>query len=132
MSNLISDEEEYTDVWEENEEENNNNKQGTDVIAQVVDKIEEDITKNTGRPKQINAGAGVNRLQMNVDGKTYKTAKYVTLLTTNGETVKKKIKHKRNKYMDIANKVMFTKISAKAGIKKFGETLIVAMFKEFN
>ena len=27
---------------------------------------------------------------------------------------------------------MFTQLSAKAGIKKFGETEIEAMFKEFN
>lgn len=62
----------------------------------------------------------------------YDTAKDFTLLTINGATVKKKVEHTRNKYMNILNEVMFTKISVKAEIKKFAETAIAAMFKEFN
>jgi len=34
--------------------------------------------------------------------------------------------------MDIPYKVMFTRMSAKAGIWKFGKTTITAMFKEFK
>ena len=34
--------------------------------------------------------------------------------------------------MNISNEVMFTQMSAKAGIKKFGETAISATLDEFN
>ena len=54
------------------------------------------------------------------------------VLTTNGATVKKKVEHTRNNDMNIANEVIFTKMSGKAGIKKNRETAISAMFKEFN
>ena len=38
-------------------------------------------------------------------------------------------KTKRDKYMDIEHEVMLTQISAKAGVKKFGDTAISTMFK---
>ena len=42
------------------------------------------------------------------------------------------IKKSRDTYMDIACNVMFTQMSAKAGINKFGETTIAAMLKKLS
>ena len=35
-------------------------------------------------------------------------------------------------YMSLANDVMFTQMSAKKGIKKFGELAVASMFKEYQ
>ena len=42
------------------------------------------------------------------------------------------INHDMDSYQSIAHDVMFTQMSAKKGIKLFGETAVAAMFKEFH
>ena len=41
-------------------------------------------------------------------------------------------KHNVTSYMKMATDVMFNKINTKAGINKFGEQTIAAVFKEFK
>ena len=58
-------------------------------------------------------GAGVDRLSPRFGAKSYKT-------------------HSVNFHMNRATGVLFTQMSAKRGIKKFGERAVAAMIKEFK
>jgi len=65
------------------------------------------------RPRRQNAGAGVDRLSPKFGVKSYESGSV-------------------NCHMNRATGVLFTQMSAKKGIKKFGERAIAAMIKEFK
>ena len=69
---------------------------------------------------------------MHFNGKTYETAKKITLLTVNLKIKRRRIKDGRDKNMDITNEFMFIHMPAKAGIKKFGQKATLAKLKYFN
>lgn len=105
------------------------------------------------RPRRTNAGAGVERLQVSFGGKIYhdelhkqftqksekvkrgrwsnrKRRKSAIQLLQN--TQKEDSKDNRNKYMNTALEVMFTQMTAKRGMKLFGEEAVAAIFKEYK
>jgi hypothetical protein len=81
------------------------------------------------RPVRNLAGRGVSRLQMTFDGKSYSHTKQRQFLMMKE---KYDINHDMDSYQSIAHNVMFTQMSAKKGIKLFGESAVAAMFKEFH
>jgi len=68
---------------------------------------------NKSRPQRQNAGAGVDRLSPRFGVRSYKSRSV-------------------NFHMNRATGVLFTQMSAKRGIKKFGERAVAAMIKEFK
>ena len=105
------------------------------------------INNDTGRPKRQNAGTGVQRLEMSFGGKEYASVasqQHVTYekgiqFTMKGVAINKEIEAIENQsYLKTAVNCIFTQVarysqmSAKAGIKMFGERAIAAMFKEFE
>ena len=85
-------------------------------VEQINDVINEE-NYNT-RPRRTNAGTGVDRLQMSFDGKAYTHGKERQFLIVDEDYNKDK---DMNTYYSIACDVMFTQMSAKKGIKMFGE-----------
>jgi len=68
---------------------------------------------NKSRPQRQNAGAGVVRLSPRFGVKSYKSRSV-------------------NFHINRTTGVSFTQMSAKRGIKKFGERAVAAMIKEFK
>ena len=123
--NIVSDDEELVD-----------NDSGHDVDAETVHTLDDASnetavaelddepmvvdTATNSRPRRANAGAGVERLQMEFGGKGY-GAKREYNMATNG----KEGGHEDNiidtsDYMQIACNVMFTQMNAKIGLKSMG------------
>ena len=72
-----------------------------------------------------NAGAVIDQLVMSFDGNTYKSGKYFLMR-------EQESKDETDSFMKIATNIMFTQMSAKEGIKKFGEKVVAAMVKEYR
>ena len=119
----------------------------------IPDANEENMcTENNDRPRRVNAGSGVDRLEMKFGGKTYDEAKSQFTQKKQSLAMKRWSNRKRlrhavqllrrarckndtttaNEWMNIAIKVMFTQMSAKRGIKLFGEEAIAAIYKEYK
>ena len=69
------------------------------------------------RPRISNSGTGVDRLEMSFDGKRYVHGQHSQLLM-----IEEKYDTSKDidTYISLAHDVMFTKMSAKKGIKNFG------------
>ena len=95
-------------------------------VAPSVENEERDVST---RPCRVNAGTGVDRLDMTFDGKYYTHGKSHQFLT-----IKEKYDPNAdmNTYYSTACEVMFTQMNAKKGIKQFGERAVAAMFKEYE
>ena len=76
-----------------------------------------------GRPKRENSRAGIDRLLIYFDGKAYKSG---------GNIKQQESKYDIDSLMKVATDVMSTKISANAGINKFGDKAVAAMVKEYG
>ena len=70
----------------------------------------------------------MNRLNLFIDGNSYGQSVHRQLLMKE----QNQDKHNVTSYMKMATDVMFNKMNSKAGIKKFGEQTIAAVFKEFK
>ena len=109
---------------------NNGGQAVRDATEQQVDVDTYGTTVKGGvrRSTRSNRGRGVDRLVMNTKGKKYRSKQAQQYLL-------KKVLKKRgmtSNIAQIATKVMFTQMSAKKGIKMFGEHAIAAMFKEYK
>ena len=114
---------------------------------------ENTLPNNTNdRPRRENAGAGISRLEVKFGGKTYDDVK--TQFTQKKEILasgrwsnRKRMRYALqllrkaresdgkdtfNGYMNVALNVMFTQMTAKRGIKLFGEEAIAAIYKEYK
>ena len=106
-------------------------------------------TLPSGRPKRAAVNKGITRLQMDPKGKTYKEYQQKQFLITSRKRrqshkrkqkkyvqlfmqKQKTFKHTSDVYMQRAVDVIFTQMSAKKGLKKFGEKAVAAMIKEFR
>ena len=126
--------------YEENDSDANENDEYSSIhqsLDEDRDQQDESIEKdeNEGayhrsnlRPSRSNAGKGVEKLNMIFKGKHYPsvTKKQLLMLKNNNITENK------DSYFDKAIGVMFTQMSAKEGIKQFGEKAIAAMVKELK
>ena len=127
---LMNDEDILTAI-EENEEEDdslNNDIESRGSEERKSSDSEERVSSH-GRPVRENAGSGVERLEMGIDGKSYSHNTHRQFMI---------IREKYNadedvdKYHSLFHKVMFTQTNAKKGIRIFGERAIIAMFKEYK
>ena len=66
------------------------------------------------------------------DGKLYQSSRELTFITNETKSIKRTEDTFKNSYMDIVYNVMFTQMLAKARIKRFGETVIDTIFKDFK
>ena len=97
-------------------------------MADLDDNI--DAAPGNTRPRRDNAGAGVERLQIDFSGKRYGTKREFNFVT-NGEHVKLEAgEHDEASYMKMACDVIFTQMTANAGIKKHEESVVAEMIKE--
>ena len=84
-------------------------------LYEPIDEIPTDLYSNfSTRPRRENAGAGVERLQMDFKGKEYASVQHKQFLL------------KRSLH------VLLTQMSANEGIKRFGERAVAAMIKELK
>ena len=126
----MNDEENLSTI-EENEEEDdslNNDTELTESEERKISEIEESVSSHGIYVKE-NSGSGVERLEMSFYGKSYSHNTHCKFMM---------IKEKYNvnedvyKYQSLSQKVMFTKMNSKKGIKLFGERLIADMFMEYK
>ena len=110
-----------------------------------TDENNNNIDNNLRRSTRNNAGKPGPRLLMDMGGKDYKTINYNLLMKKKKmerakkgvilTTLKKKSNY-INKSKDLMNKavgiILTQQMSAKKGIKKFGEKAVAAMIKEFS
>ena len=85
------------------------------VVADV-----DDVPMTYDRPRRANAGAGVERLQMDFSGKGYQAKREFNLITNSAEEIRKEDNGDMEKYMNVACNVMFTQMTAKKGIERYG------------
>ena len=134
--NIVSEEEDFTEP-EDEAEDFDAYIQEAEVEDRVVaiaplDDEEPDVPIRT-RPRRENAGAGVERMQMDFSGKGYGSTREFNFVT-NGVKVDQNTNDQSNhtSYMNLALNTIFTQMSANAGFKKFGEPAFAAMIKEFT
>ena len=75
--------------------------------------------------KRENAGTGIDILVMSFYGKTYKSGNQFFMR-------ERESKDKIDSFMIVENDVIFTQISAYAGIKKFGKKEVAATVQEYR
>ena len=135
---------------EESKESNTSNYSDDSSISEEF--IPSTDNENLARPQRDNAGTGVNRLEMQFDGKLYDQVKLQFTQKREALTMQRWSNRKRFRHavqllqraqndttnsmmherMNIALHVMFTQMTAKRGIKLFGEEAIAAMYKEYK
>jgi hypothetical protein len=128
------DEHDIINLIDEEEETNE-----TDTVMEE-EQVQEDTENYTNtRPRRANAGAGVERLEMSFGGKEYASINNHQFLMTDTDPNSVDVKPMgQNSYHRIAVDACFAQVarysqmSAKAGIKEFGERAVAAMFKEFK
>jgi hypothetical protein len=92
-----------------------------------------------GRPRRAAAGAGVERLEMSFGGKEYASINQHQFLMKGVENAGEDVKpmgkisyHRIAVDACFAQVARYSQMTAKTGIKHFGERAIAAMFKEFK
>ena len=107
-------------------------------ISNEVNEVNRDVSENeelgtkveggVRRSTRANRALGVNRLTMHSTGKKYRSQQSLQYL------MKKQLKKSKMdpKLVDIACKVMFVQMSARKGIKMFGEEAVAALMKEYS
>ena len=134
--NIVSEEEDFTEPEDEAEDFDDyiqESEEEDEVVAIApLDDEEPDVPIRT-RPRRENAGAGVERMQMDFSGKGYGSTREFNFVT-NGVKVDQNTNDQSNhtSYMNLALNTIFTQMSANAGFKKFGEPAFAAMIKEFT
>ena len=132
-----------TEISETNDSEEDDH--NSDDSTNLEQEQESQELRSDGRPKRKNAGKGINRLIMDMKGKEYydynhsllikkarlkHTKKQVTL------TMLKKKKNIITNQQEMMNKtlqfVFAQQMSAKKGIKQYGERAVAAILKEFT
>jgi hypothetical protein len=90
------------------------------------------------RPRRQNAGAGVERLEMSHGTKEYASISNKQFLTVKGKIIGARERGAKESFMSLAADVLFAQVgefsqmTAKAGIKKFGDKAVAAMLQEFK
>ena len=121
----VDDEQNYQGAQDNDQQINNH-----DIISDTNSTA--DTNHELRRTSRKNAGVPPLRLKMALRGKQYKMERQKKQSL---QFLMKKHMEKQDVCPDlfnIATKVMFTQMTAKEGIKKFGERAIAALFKEYN
>ena len=144
--NIVSDEDDIVEPEEEHtDEDDDNNGEASDddvaIVANIDDNVEENAIRN--RPRRANAGAGVERLQMDTHGQGYNVRREFNL-TNCGDHDNGANNKVEYTFLSTACEVLFTQMttqpelkryaqmSAKQGFKIFGQAAVAAMVKEFK
>jgi hypothetical protein len=107
----------------------------------LEDSVNEIEGRTNERPRREKAGVGVERLEMSFGTKEYASLSKKQFTMKGVQVMAEKINSTLSEewtYMDIATNVIFTQMSeysqmsAKAGIKRFGEQAVAAMWKEYK
>ena len=101
------------------------------IIANIDDEDEPEQSVAQSRPRRSNAGAGVERMQMDFAGKGYGARREFNF-STNGKINKISQDVSQHTYMQIATDTIFTQMSANKGFEKYGQAAVAAMIKEFT
>ena len=139
-SSIIHEQEKENDeMTNDNDDETpNNNNDDNDYGATQNDEDNEHVENEqhedvvNERPQRSNAGQGVQRLQPSFDGKIYHDKKIMQYTQYNCSDERNESKNENVSYMRKAVDVVFTQMTAKRGIKLFGEKAVAAMVKEFT
>ena len=105
---------------------------------EITDSLNENIEANNGRPKRKNAGTGVERLELGHGTKEYASVVNKQFLTVKGYKTGARERGAKEFFMSVAADVLFaqvgefSKMTAKAGIKRFGDRAVAAMLQEFK
>ena len=110
--NIVSEEEDFI---EESESEDaftvESEPEEIPVVAALDGRTQTDIVQQTSRPRRINAGSGVDRLQMRFEGKGYGSRREFNLITNGKKETYNIHNHEYKAYMDIACDVVFAHMS---------------------
>ena len=130
LPNIVEEEPNVVNDEHADEEDLNEIDLNVENVDDANDDTNETETQEYSRPRRANAGSGVERLNPSFVGKIYhskKTSQFTQYDSKNEDN------HDETKtYMNRAVGVLFTQMTAKRGIKLFGERAIAAMTKEFN
>ena len=135
--NIVNKEDSFVENEEESESDSDTDPQSSNeakevIVADIDDVIEQSEPAEEGRPRRINVGAGVERIQMKFQGKDYRAKRELQFIT-NG--TKEKTKHEditQDTYIQIACNVIFTQMNTKARFRKIGPPAVAVMIKEFT
>jgi hypothetical protein len=137
--NIVSDEDDIVDTDADKEDDESTDAEAQEekhedenmaLVVNIDDNV--DAIPSNDRPRRSNAGAGIERIQMDFSGKGYGAKREFNFIT-NGINTKCKVKeHDTISLMKIACDVIFTQMSVNAGIKKHGEAAVAAMIKKYT
>jgi hypothetical protein len=118
--------------YEKNEGDNDISSEN-DEAKPIFDDIDEDAREHNVRTVRKNAGAGVNRLEPSMTGKSHgDIKKQIQFLMKDQKVNDEKDDFSIKTAMKTATRVMFTQMGASKGIKLFGERAVSAMTKELK
>ena len=134
--NIISEEESFV----ENEEDEDLNgsvdtqeePNAEEVVVASIDDHEPEQPTTHSRPRRTNAGAGVNRIQMDFTGKGYGAQREFHFVTNGKTKTINREEMSQRTFMQMATDIIFTQMSANKGFKKYGQPAIAAIIKEFT
>ena len=129
--NIVSDDEPFIEDEVDSVDDVREVAQVHEVTEEVTVADADDTHVTNSRPRRTNAGAGVERLQMDFHGKGYQAKREYNLATNSSET-KGEVGDSTDRYMKLACDVIFTQMTAKKGFKQYGAKAVAAMIKEFT
>jgi hypothetical protein len=107
--------------------------------ADATDNNDNAETNNiNNRPRRQNVGAGIERLELGHGTKAYASVVIKQLLTVKGHRIGVRERRAKESFLSVAADVLFaqvgefSQITAKAGIKRFGDKAVAAMLQEFK
>ena len=100
------------------------------IIANIDDEEESEQSVAQSRPRRLNAGAGVERIQMEFTGKGYGARRELNFVT-NRKINKISQEVSQHTCMKITTDNIFTQMSARKGFKKHGKAAVAAIIKEY-
>ena len=144
--NLVSEEEEFIesedDDLSEGEIQDDIKIENEEVVVADIEDHPESTQTTNSRPRRANAGAGVERIQMDFKGKGYGARREFNLAMNNEEGRGDLNELSHESFMRIACDVLFAQtaksggsnkqMSANRGFKMYGEAAVAAIIKEFT
>ena len=109
-----------------NNDDTNSVESESSAIGAIPQRERVDTEYNRNRPRRTTAGRGVRRLEPRHGVKSYRSRAFQFLQQKESE------RNNVHNYLKISSEVMFVQMSAKKGIKQFGERAVAAMIKEYR
>ena len=132
--NIVSEEESFVESDDDDETEAQSTSIEEEVVVADIDDEDPDQSETVEdrRPRRANAGAGVERLQMDFQGQGYGAKREFHFVTNGQKTNVESSDTSQCTYMQKACDVIFTQMSANVGFKKYGQPAVAAIIKEFT